>query len=37
MDFTQTLGLTQRFTTYYDKHMPGCARFLRDAVAHWAK
>ena len=29
--------MDERFTTYYDKHMPGCARFLRDAVAHWAK
>ena len=26
-----------RFTTYYDKHLPGCARFLRDAVVYWAK
>ena len=29
--------MDERFTTYYDKHMPGCARFLRDAVAHWVK
>ena len=29
--------MDERFTAYYDKHMPGCARFLRDAVAHWAK
>ena len=27
----------QRFTAYYDKRVPGCALFLRDAVAHWAK
>ena len=27
----------QRFTAYYDKQVPGCARFLRDAVTHWAK
>ena len=27
----------QRFTAYYDKQVPSCARFLRDAVAHWAK
>ena len=27
--------MDERFTAYYDKHMPGCARFLRDAVAHW--
>ena len=27
----------QRFTAYYDKHLSGCARFLRDAVVHWVK
>lgn len=27
----------KRFTAYYDKERPGCARFLRDAVLHWAK
>lgn len=26
-----------RFIAYYDKAVPGCARFLRDAVAYWAK
>lgn len=26
-----------RFTAYYDKHLPGCACFLRDAVVYWAK
>jgi len=26
-----------RFTAYYDRHREGCARFLRDAVAYWAK
>ena len=26
-----------RFTANYDKHLPGCARFLRDAIAYWAK
>ena len=26
-----------RFTAYYDKIMPGCAHFLRDAVDCWAK
>ena len=26
-----------RFTAYYDKQVPGCARFLRDAVTYWAK
>ena len=26
-----------RFTAYYDKAVPGCARFLRDAVVDWAK
>ena len=25
-----------RFTAYYDRAVPGCARFLRDAVARWA-
>ena len=27
----------ERFTAYYDKQVPGCACFLRNAVAHWAK
>lgn len=27
----------ERFTAYYDKQISGCARFLRDAVAHWVK
>ena len=27
----------ERFTSYYDKRLPGCARFLRDAVTYWAK
>ena len=31
------LGMDERFTAYYDKHLPGCARLLRDAVAHWVK
>lgn len=26
----------ERFAAYYDGTVPGCARFLRDAVAHWA-
>ena len=26
-----------RFTGYYDRERPGCARFLRDAVARWAE
>ena len=26
-----------RFTAYYDRAVPGCARFLRDAVVRWAK
>lgn len=25
-----------RFTAYYDVQVPGCARFLRDAVFYWA-
>lgn len=26
-----------RFTAYYDRAVPGCAAFLRDAVARWAQ
>lgn len=26
-----------RFTAYYDRNVSGCARFLCDAVQHWAK
>ena len=29
--------MDERFTAYYDKQVLGCARFLRDAVAHWVK
>ena len=29
--------MDERFTAYYDKRLPGCARFLRDAVVHWVK
>ena len=29
--------MDQRFTANYDKQVPGCARFLRDAVIHWVK
>ena len=28
--------LDERFTACYDRAVPGCAWFLRDAVAHWA-
>lgn len=28
--------LDERFTAYYDRRVPGCAQFLRDAVANWA-
>ena len=28
--------MDERFTAYYDQHLPGCARFLREAVIHWA-
>lgn len=24
------------FLAYYDRHVSGCARFLRDAILHWA-
>lgn len=26
----------ERFTAYYDRQTPGCAKFLCEAVAHWA-
>ena len=26
-----------RFTAYYDRNLPGCARFLSEAVARWAE
>lgn len=26
-----------RFTAYYDRNVPGCARFLQDAVTHWVQ
>ena len=29
--------MDQRFTAYYDKHLPGRARFLRDTVVHREK
>lgn len=29
--------LDERFTAYYDKNVPGCAKFLRDAVIYWVK
>ena len=29
--------MDERFTAYYDKQVPGCARFLRDAVVYWVK
>lgn len=28
--------MDERFTAYYDKTTPGCAKFLRDAVQYWA-
>lgn len=33
---TELYVADQRFAAYYDRAVPGCARFLRDAVAHWA-
>ena len=27
----------ERFTAYYDGEVPGCARFLRDAIAHYTE
>ena len=29
--------LDDRFKAYYDRYVPGCAQFLRDAVAQWAQ
>lgn len=29
--------MDERFTQYYDAKIPGCARFLRDAVKNWLK
>ena len=29
--------MDNRFTAYYDRSVPGCAQFLRDAVLQWAK
>lgn len=31
---TELYVMDERFTAYYDKQVPGCARFLRDAVVH---
>ena len=33
----QLYVLDERFTAYYDRVVPGCAKFLRDAVTRWAK
>ena len=33
----QLYVLDERFTAYYDRAVPGCAQFLRDAVECWAK
>lgn len=27
----------ERFTAYYDRAVPGCAAFLRDAILHWVQ
>ena len=29
--------MDERFTAYYDKNVPGCAQFLRDAIHFWVK
>ena len=29
--------MDQRSTAYYDKQVPSCAHFLRDAIVHWVK
>lgn len=33
----QLYVMDERFTAYYDKNIPGCAQFLRDAVCCWIK
>ena len=33
----QMYVLDERFTAYYDKNIPGCAQFLRDAVDFWIR
>jgi len=33
----QLYVLDERFTSYYDKNQPGCARFLTEAITRWAK
>ena len=30
-------SMDERFTAYYDRNVPGCARFLRDAIHFWVK
>ncbi len=34
---TELYVMDERFTAYYDRNIPGCAKFLRDAVAVWGK
>ncbi|MBR5534002.1 MAG: MerR family transcriptional regulator [Ruminiclostridium sp.] len=29
--------MDERFTAYYDRNVPGCAQFLRDAIQFWVK
>ena len=36
MGLAQLYIQDERFTAYYDRTVPGCARFLCDAVCHWA-
>lgn len=33
----QLYVMDERFTAYYDRTVPGCAQFLRDAVLYWIK
>lgn len=33
----QLYVLDERFTAYYDRALPGCARFLRDTVDRWSE
>ena len=33
----QMYVMDERFTAYYDKNVPGCAQFLRDAIHAWVK
>ena len=35
LEFAEAYEVDERFTACYDKWLPGCVRFLRDAVLRW--